>query len=856
MKLYYQWEVSKILEQLNSSTEGLSLEEAKNRLEKNGYNKIVTKKKTSNIKKFFNQFNNIMIIILMLSAIFSFIISIYENESFMDSIVIFAIVLLNAIMGYVQEKKADKSIEELDKLSSPKAKIRREGKIEIINAEEIVTGDILLLEAGDFIPADARIIKSFSLRVDESSLTGESIANEKTETVILKDTPLAEQNNTIFMGTNVVYGRGEAIVIATGEKTEFGKIANNLSQESTVLTPLQIKINEISKALSLVIAIIILLIAIISILKGKELIDIVLLSVSLAVAAIPEGLPTVITVVLSLGMKIMATKNAIIRKMSSVETLGSTDIICTDKTGTITQNKMKIKKSFFLNEKMDDLIFNCLALPNDVVKEDDYIGDETEIAIYKYLEEKINIEDRKEKYPRKNEIPFDSKRKMMTTVNEIKGELIAFSKGSLEAILTKSKYYYHDGKECLLTENIKKEFYQQEKNMTNEALRVLAFAYKKIDKEEKIEEELVIVGLLGMMDPPRDQVKESIELCYHSGIRPIMITGDSLQTAMAIAKEVGMVTDLNQGIEGAKLDQYSDEELKEVVKKYNVYARVSPEHKLRIVKAWQANQKVVAMTGDGVNDAPAIKLAHIGISMGITGTEVTKSASDVVLADDCFNTIVLAVKEGRRIFDNIRNAILYLLTGNFAEIIIILIGIIFNVDIFLPVHLLYINLVTDSIPAISLAFELEERGIMNRPVRSLNKPFFTPFMIARIAISSLFKSIVVLTLYFITFRLEGPEIATTMSFLALTIMELIFAFSSKNPKKSILNKNIFKNKYLNISAIVLTFMLIALFVTPLESIFMLTDLKNSQILLVLGMSCFVFLLDELFKPVIVKCFKD
>lgn len=856
MKLYYQWEVSKILEQLKSSTEGLSLKEAKNRLEKNGYNKIVTKKKTSNIKKFFNQFNNIMIIILMLSAIFSFIISIYENESFMDSIVIFAIVLLNAIMGYVQEKKADKSIEELDKLSSPKAKIRREGKIEIINAEEIVTGDILLLEAGDFIPADARIIKSFSLRVDESSLTGESIANEKTETVILKDTPLAEQNNMIFMGTNVVYGRGEAIVIATGEKTEFGKIANNLSQESTVLTPLQIKINEISKALSLVIAIIILLIAIISILKGKELIDIVLLSVSLAVAAIPEGLPTVITVVLSLGMKIMATKNAIIRKMSSVETLGSTDIICTDKTGTITQNKMKIKKSFFLNEKMDDLIFNCLALSNDVVKEDDYIGDETEIAIYKYLEEKINIEDRKEKYPRKNEIPFDSKRKMMTTVNEIKGELIAFSKGSLEAILTKSKYYYHDGKECLLTENIKKEFYQQEKNMTNEALRVLAFAYKKIDKEEKIEKDLVIVGLLGMMDPPRDQVKESIELCYHSGIRPIMITGDSLQTAMAIAKEVGMVTDLNQGIEGAKLDRYSDEELKEVVKKYNVYARVSPEHKLRIVKAWQANQKVVAMTGDGVNDAPAIKLAHIGISMGITGTEVTKSASDVVLADDCFNTIVLAVKEGRRIFDNIRNAILYLLTGNFAEIIIILIGIIFNVDIFLPVHLLYINLVTDSIPAISLAFELEEKGIMNRPVRSLNKPFFTPFMIARIAISSLFKSIVVLTLYFITFRLEGPEIATTMSFLALTIMELIFAFSSKNPKKSILNKNIFKNKYLNISAIVLTFMLIALFVTPLESIFMLTDLKNSQILLVLGMSCFVFLLDELFKPVIVKCFKD
>ena len=655
----------KVFDILDTNEEGLSLDEAKKRLKSDGPNKLRETKKEPYWKKFLSEFRDLMIIVLIISAIVSFVLSIINNESFIDSIIIIAIVILNAILGFIQELKADKAIENLSKMQVCKVKVKRGNNIYVVNSEEIVKGDILVLESGDTVVADARIIYEASLKVDESSLTGESVPVEKDINVLSEETPLANRKNMIYMGTNIVYGKCLAVVCETGMNTEFGIIASSLETREKEITPLQRKIDGISKFLSLVIAIIILFMFIIGMVKGMDFMEMVMLSISLAVAAIPEGLPTVITITLSLGMSNLAKKNAIVRKMSSVEPLGCTEIICTDKTGTITQNKMKVREIFY-DGKLDivnnfsnnNMLFKIMILNNDVVKNnDDYIGDPTEIALYECLENLIDIDKLRENNQRVGEIPFDSNRKMMSTINKSKLGLRLYTKGSFDSLIKNCSYILENNKVVKLDSKKNELLKIIEEEEANKAYRVLAYAYKDISNNDKIdinlESDLIFVGMTAMIDPPRDDVRDAIKCCKEAHIKPIMITGDSLATAKSIGREIGILESDDEAICGVDIDNMSEEELRLNVNKYSVYARVSPINKLAIVDAWKKNNKVVAMTGDGVNDAPALKNANIGIGMGITGTEVSKSVSDIILSDDSFSTIVRAVKEGRRIFDNI-----------------------------------------------------------------------------------------------------------------------------------------------------------------------------------------------------------
>lgn len=866
---YYQLSIEETLEELKTNETGLTDIEANERLAIYGKNKLKEAKKQSKIMKFLNEFNDLMIIILCIAAIISFIISYINNEPFTDGIIILAIVILNAVLGFIQELKADQAIDSLKKLQTPKVKVKRNNKTMVINSEDIVIGDVLVLEAGDSIPADARVIWQVSLKVDESSLTGESVPATKSVEALVGNIPLSERKNLIYAGCNVVYGKCLAVVFKTGMQTEIGAIASSLEIKDKELTPLQKKINEISKILSLIIAGIIFLMFVIGVLKGMNFTDILLLSISLAVAAIPEGLPAVITVTLSLGMSTMAKKKAIVRKMASVETLGCTEIICSDKTGTITQNKMQVVEIYFDNKFYDsktkindNILTDIVALNNDSSKNlNDYIGDPTEIAMYEYLENMgYDVENIRKKYPRENEIPFDSERKMMSTINKVNNESKLFTKGSFDSIIDRCSKIYENGKIIELDSQRKKELKNIEMSESDKALRVLAFAYKNIDNNKQVdinvENNLIFIGLIGMMDLPRIDVKEAISICKEAHIKPIMITGDSLSTATAIAREVGILNSKEEAIEGVELDNMSEEQLKELVPRYSVYARVSPINKLSIVNAWKANNKIVAMTGDGVNDAPALKTADIGIGMGITGTEVSKSVSDIILADDSFSTIVTAVKEGRRIFDNIRNVILYLLTGNIAEVLVVFIGMIFGFEIFLPIQLLYINLITDSIPAIALAFEKEADDVMKRDIRKKDSSFFTPFLLAKIALSSILKTLAILFVYFVFSKLYSLEIATTMSFLCLTLLEMIFAYSCRNLKKSVLNKDLFGNRYINNSILLLMIIELIIFITPVRKVFNLVPLSIGNAIWCIGIALITFIIDELSKNIINKKFKD
>ena len=867
MKEYYKRSIEQIYEEFDTSNKGLSKEEATIRINKNGYNELKEEKKDSKIKKFIMQFNNLMIIILFASSLISFITSYIHKESYTDAIIILAIVFLNAILGYFEEAKADKAVEALKNMSTPHIKVKREGKIDIVETKDLVVGDLILVEAGDYVPADARLIFTASLEVDESPLTGESIPVAKDEKDIKDTKILSERKNMIYAGCTVTYGRGEAIITSAGMDTELGVIAASLNEDEKLLTPLQIKINEISKILSILVSIIVFMMLVIGILKGDDLLKVFMLSVSLAVAAIPEGLPAVITVILSLGMSSMAKKKAIIRKITSVETLGSASIICTDKTGTLTQNKMTIKEVYYNGElhkekynDLDEKFINALGLCNDIVKENGkYMGDPTEVAMFKYVETLgCNVTDMKKVNKRIGEVPFDSDRKMMSTIHKNNKEIYIYTKGSFDSLIEKCTKYYENGKEIKLTKEIKKELKQIEISQSNRAYRVLTFAYKKLKNEkiDDVENDLVFIGLACMIDPPRKGVKESIKECIKAGIKPVMITGDSLNTAIAIAKDIALTENEEEAITGDYLDTIDDIELMKKVHDFSVYARVSPEHKLRIVKAWQANNKVVAMTGDGVNDAPAIKLAHVGIGMGITGTEVTKNVSDVVLADDHFSTIVTAVKEGRKIYDNIRNVILYLLTGNFVEICIVFISILFGWNIFLPIHLLFINLITDSVPAICLAFENEAEDLMIRPARDMNKPFFSPFLIARIGVTSILKIIYIFFVYFYGLHYYSVEMAITMAFIGLILIEMFTAFSSKDPKINILGKQMFDNKYLNISILGLIVFQTMLFTTGAKEIFRVVSLDFMTFGLLLSGALVVFALNELTKKIVAKKFED
>lgn len=862
-------DIDDVFKNLESNVHGLSLDDVNLRLKKDGKNKLIVIKKKSNLSKFLNEFKDLMIVVLIISAIVSFILSILNNESFTDSIIIIAIVILNAILGFVQELKADKAIESLKKMQTSKVKVKRENQIYIVNSEDIVKGDILILEAGDLVPADARIICEASLKVDESSLTGESISVSKHTKALDENTPLSSRKNMIYSGTIIVYGKCQAIVSEIGMNTELGLIAKSLNEEEKEITPLQKKIDGISKFLSFIIAIIILIMFLIGIIKGMEIMTVIMLSISLAVAAIPEGLPAVITITLSLGMNEMAKRNAIVRKMSSVETLGCTEIICSDKTGTITQNKMKVREVFFnnhlyniteLNKK--NLLYDVMILNNDVEKNNnEYIGDPTEVALYECCENCYDIKNFRDNHPRINELPFDSNRKMMSTVNKSDDEIIKlYTKGSFDSLISHCSYIYENDKVVKLTCEKKEYLKQIEIDESNKAYRVLAYAYKEIPDDYKIdkilENDLIFVGMSAMIDPPRIDVKDAINQCKMAHIKPIMITGDSLSTAKSIAKEIGILANDEDAIIGADLDNMTEQELVKNVSNYSVYARVSPMNKLAIVNAWKKNNKVVAMTGDGVNDAPALKSAHIGVGMGITGTDVSKGVSDIILSDDSFSTIVSAVKEGRRIFDNIRKVLLYLLTGNIAEVLVVFIGMLFGKEIFLPIQILYINLITDSIPAIALAFEKEEDNIMNRNIRKKDSSFFTSFLIAKMSLSAFLKTISILLIYFVDLKLYTLEVATTMAFLTLILLEVIFSFSCKNIKECILNKNIFNNSFMNKSIFVLAVIQILIFITPIKNIFNIVSLNLLQVIYCFLVVITIFLIDELSKNMINKLFKD
>ena len=859
----YNETVEELYKRLSTSKLGLTDEEAQKRLEKYGENKLTEKKKKSNIALFFGQFNDFMIILLIFASIFSAIISYIRNESYIDSIIIIIIVVINAVLSFIQEKKADVAIQELNKMFITNNYVIRNGIKKSIDVKNVVVGDILELESGDYVSADGRIIASESLEINESTLTGESKSIKKDNKNIQEEKELYERKNMVFAGCNVTNGHAFVVVTSTGMKTELGKIATSLIDKKSDITPLQRRINQISKILTYIILAIIIIMLIIGLLMKNDFFDILMLSISLAVAAIPEGMSSIITIILSLGMTAMAKKNVIIRKMASVETLGSTDIICSDKTGTITQNKMLVK-SIFVNNKLyndedyipnNSLLICCATNCQNVVKNNNlYIGDETEVSIYKYLEKitqnKITPNKRIKEYP------FDSDRKMMTTINQIEDKIYSFTKGSLDSIINNCTHYLQDGKIYPISPEYRKNIFDIEKTESTKSLRLLAFSYKyeNIDNPEK---NMIFLGLIGMMDPPRESVPSAIATCHKAGLKPIMITGDSINTATAIAKSVNIIDSDNKAIEGKYVDKMTDDELIEAVKYYQVYARISPNTKLRIVEALQSQGYIVAMTGDGVNDAPAIQKADIGIGMGITGTEVVKKVADCILVDDSFSTIVDGVEEGRRITSNIKKVILYLLAGNIVEVILVFVSMILNMEMFTTLQLLWINLITDSIPAIMLAFEKSDDDIMkNIPSNKSSSSFFTPFLTSKIVISAIFKSTIMIILYIYYAKTQDANIAGSLMFIFLVANELLYSLSCRNLKKSVINKNIFNNKNLTIGVLSLLLIQIIILTTRISKFFIVENIGISNVLIILGICLLTFILGELTKPLYVKLFKD
>lgn len=855
MKEYYKIQKAKLFQELDSSRSGLSEEEAVKRLNIYGLNKLTEKKPKPWILVFLNQFADLMVVLLILASIFSAVVSYVQHESYIDSIIIIIIVIINAILSFIQERKADTAVKELNKMFVTKTYVIRDNQKQLIDVIDIVPGDIIELEAGDYISADSRIIESSNLEVNESTLTGESRGVKKNELDISDSKELYQQSNMVFAGCNVLNGHAFVIACTTGMNTELGKIASSLVNKKAELTPLQVKINKLSKTLTYMVILIIFVMMIIGLLMKQDFFDVLMLSISLAVAAIPEGLSSVITIILSLGMTSLAKKNVIIRKMASVETLGSTDVICSDKTGTITQNKMTVK---YLYENMNgietlqsnDMLIKCASICSNVVKNGEkYIGDETEIAVYKYLEEQNVLFN---KFDRVKEKPFDSERKMMSVQATIDNKKTTFTKGSVDSIIANSKYYLLNNNVYELTNNIKKEILNEAEKNSLESLRVLAYAY---NENKFAESDMVFIGLIGMMDPPRESVSLAISKCISSGIKPIMITGDSLQTAIAIAKSVGIISNENLAIEGKEIDSLGEEELAIAVNKYQVYARVSPSTKYKIVSTLKKQGHIVAMTGDGVNDAPAIQEANIGIGMGITGTEVVKKVADCILIDDSFSTIVDGVEEGRRITTNIKKVILYLLAGNIIEVILVFMSLILNMEMFTTIQLLWINLVTDSIPAIMLAYEKAEDEIKGKGNFNTDS-FLTPFIKGKIIIGAIIKSIIMLILFLYFSKTINNNAAGSLMFIFLITHELLFSISCKNPQKSILNLHIFDNVHLNIGLLGLLILQLIITFTGLSKFFITSNLGYQNILITIGICILIFIIGELVKPIYVAIFND
>lgn len=805
----YLQTVSDVLAEKDTSPEGLSASTASKRLDQFGPNRLEEGKKKSTLQRFAEQLVDPMIIILMIAAVISGITAFYAKESFADVIIIMAVVIINAVLGVVQESKAEKAIEALQEIAAATSKVLRDGQQITVKSEELVVGDIIILEAGDAVPADARICECASLKIEEATLTGESVPVLKTdETLSLgnqKDITLGDRKNMVYMGSTVVYGRGRAIVTATGMNTEMGKIAHALTQAKENATPLQLKLNQLSKFLSILVVGICVVIFAIDIIRSYPnvtlagTLDTFMIAVSLAVAAIPEGLATVVTIVLSIGVTKMSKQNAVIRRLTAVETLGCTQIICSDKTGTLTQNKMTVVHHSGSDEKF---LATAMALCSDAELDDhnEAIGEPTECALVNYAYKlELSKPDLKEQYTRIGEAPFDSGRKMMSTVHETADKLIIqFTKGAPDEILKVCSTAFVDGSEVSLTDELRAKILAINKDMADQALRVLCAACRKWDTvpasydSNVLEQNLCYLGLTGMIDPIRPEVKDAIEECRSAGIRPIMITGDHRDTAIAIAMQLGIITDSTQAITGAELNDISDAELMDRIEQFSVYARVQPEHKVRIVKAWQARGSITAMTGDGVNDAPSIKNANIGIGMGITGTDVTKNVADMVLADDNFATIVAAVEEGRRIYDNIRKSIQFLLSANLSEVLSIFVATLLGFTILKPVHLLWINLITDCFPALALGMEQGEGDIMKREPRSATDGIFAGGMGFDIAVQGILVTLITLAAYFIGHFMESGrwEIVnsadgTTMAFLALSMAEIFHSFNMRSRRASL-----------------------------------------------------------------------
>lgn len=841
-----------IFKTLNSNIDGLDSKEAKKRLNDYGQNIILNKKKAPLILRFLKQFNDTMIIILLVVAVLLYFYGCFYSHEYTDTIVILFVVFINAIVGFIQEEKAALILKDLKKYETSTSKVKRDDKILIINTKELVPGDIIYLESGETVPADIRILRCENLKVDESALTGESIPVQKSADVLKENLIIQEQKNMLFLGTNITNGKCTGIVVSTGKNSELGKIALSLNEIDRIETPLQLKIKELSKKITLIVFVILIFIFILALINKYTILEIIMLCSSLAVAAIPEGLPTVITITLSVGISNLAKKKTVVKQMQAVETLGAIDIICSDKTGTITQNKMTVKDEYVIDEKM--LNYICALCNDGLIYKDKYVGDPTETCLYDYLyNKKINSLNLRKKCERLLDVPFDSDRKMFTTLNKIDDNVYVLCKGSMDSLIEKVN----------LSKTQKKEVLDKVKNFSKNALRTLGFAYKKLDyvpkniKElEKEENNLSFAGILGMIDPPRKSVKESVALCKNAGIRPIMITGDGIDTATTIAKDVGIITSDNEAILGSELDKYNDKELEDIVKKYSVYARVNPTHKEKIVFALQSSGKIVAMTGDGVNDAPAIKDAHVGVGMGITGTDVTKSASDIVLMDDSFSTIVVAIEEGRRIYNNIRNNIVFSLSSNFAEIFTIIIGLFTKTTILLPIYILFIDLVTDSIPSICLSFEKSEDGIMNKKPRGINKPLFTPFIKASIAFSAIIETMFVVLTYFISLKMYGQETAMSLALLSMVIQEIVYSLSCRNLKQSVIKQGLFSNKAMNYGLLLIILIELIVFITPVGKLISVTSINISLILVVFLINFMAIFIYELIKPLLVKCFKD
>ena len=822
---------------------GLSDDEAQKRFERYGPNNLKEKKKESIFVKFIKQFNDFMIITLIIAAIISAVVSKINGEAdYIDSIIIVAIVIFNAIMGLVQEQKAEKSLEALKKMTAPNAKVRRNGRVQEIDATMVVPGDIVILEAGNYVPADCRLINSYNLKIEESALTGDTIPSLKDSSKILKEnTAMGDLCNMVFATTIVINGHGEAIVVETGMNTRVGKIAGMIIEDESPETPIQKKLAEVGKILAIACIIICVLIFVIGIFKKIPIIEMFMTSVGLAVAAIPEGLPAIVTIMLSIGVTKMAKKNSIIRKLPAVETLGSSSVICSDKTGTLTQNKMtltEVRNCFGrANSNERKFILELGTMCTDTTEERingklGFVGEATEVAISNAaMEEGVSKSFLYDEMKRINDIPFDSKRKMMTTIHKYGNGYRIITKGAPDVLLKRCSNCYSSGQIVPIFSK-KDDINEQNNQMAEKALRVIAVAYKDVEKlpeMQEMEKDLIFCGLIGMIDPPREGVKEAVRTCRRAGIKTVMITGDHLQTAKAIAKELGILKRGDLAIDGETLERMSQHELEQNIMDYSVFARVSPEHKVRIVKAFQSTGAVVAMTGDGVNDAPALKNADIGIAMGKGGTDVAKNAADMILLDDNFVTIVEAVKQGRNIYDNIKKAIHFLISTNIGEIVTIFFGLVLGIKSpLLAIQLLWINLVTDSLPAIALGLEKEEENIMSRLPRNPKKNLFADGLWWKIIIEGAMLGIFTLLAFSIGNRLYSVEVGRTMAFLTLGILELVHSFNIKS-EESIFKIGVLENKYL-VGALVLGVILqvIVVVVSPLAQVFSLVPLTGIQ----------------------------